>query len=168
MGTTHKIDDLEEEPKIEQLRESLQTYEEDVKNVFSETVTVVESRIVDARENVQSTLVDFNLDTFGPHGAGCKCPLSPAKANTSYVMSNSKPHGEGCMCDVVPTSITYTNTERIPETSAKANILLQLKNSIDMLSSRMSTFETTLTSKIDRLETNYCDLNGKINNMGKY
>ena len=54
---------------------------------------------------------------------------------------------------------------RVNNTASKTNILLQLKQSMDHLSSRMSTFETTLGSKIDRLEHNYSDLNGKIEDL---
>jgi hypothetical protein len=49
--------------------------------------------------------------------------------------------------------------------SKKTDILLQLKASMDNLSSRMSTFETSLGSKIERLENNYSDLNGKIEDL---
>ena len=42
---------------------------------------------------------------------------------------------------------------------------MQLKNTIDTMSTRMDTFESTLTSKIDALENNYNELNSKIEVM---
>ena len=45
----------------------------------------------------------------------------------------------------------------------KADILLQLKQSIDNLSYRMDTFESTIGTKIDRLESGYTNLDLKIN-----
>jgi hypothetical protein len=49
--------------------------------------------------------------------------------------------------------------------SSKTQLLMQIKNSIDTMSTRMDTFENTLTSKIDQLETNYNDLNSRIDVM---
>ena len=48
---------------------------------------------------------------------------------------------------------------------SKTEILMQLKNTIDTMSTRMDTFESTLTSKIDALENNYNELNSKIEVM---
>jgi hypothetical protein len=63
-------------------------------------------------------------------------------------------------------TVTGRNTQDSCHTcDNKTSILLQLKASIDMLSSRMSTFESTLETKISKLESNYVDLNGKIEKM---
>jgi hypothetical protein len=48
---------------------------------------------------------------------------------------------------------------------SKADILMQLKNSIDNLSFRMDSFESTIATKIDRLELGYNTLDSKINGM---
>ena len=52
-----------------------------------------------------------------------------------------------------------------PAKLSRTELLLQLKNSIDTMSTRMDTFETTLTSKIDALENNYNELNSRIEVM---
>jgi hypothetical protein len=48
---------------------------------------------------------------------------------------------------------------------SKADILLQLKQSIDNLSYRMDSFENTIASKIGRLESGYNQLDSKINDI---
>ena len=70
-------------------------------------------------------------------------------------LDNVRPHGADCQCDP------------LPKVETKESLLLQLKSSIDLLSSRMSTFESSLTSKMDRLEQNYGELSGKIAYMEK-
>ena len=47
----------------------------------------------------------------------------------------------------------------------KTNILLQLKQSIDQMNNRMTSFETHLTEKIEKLEDNYTHLNQRIDKI---
>lgn len=56
-------------------------------------------------------------------------------------------------------------SKQTPAKMSKTEILLQLKNSIDTMSTRMDTFENTLTTKIDALENNYNELNSRIEVM---
>ena len=56
-------------------------------------------------------------------------------------------------------------SKQTPAKMSKTEILLQLKNSIDTMSTGMDTFENTLTTKIDALENNYNELNSRIEVM---
>ena len=54
---------------------------------------------------------------------------------------------------------------RMSKSSAKLMLLQQMKSQIDAMSDRMSSFETTVTSRIDVLEGNFNALESKMSSV---
>lgn len=89
-------------------------------------------------------------------------PANTSAELDSRAVATMKSNTFGKDSEIVGTTVDQT---KVPEPESKMGMLLNMKNTIENMTSRMSNFETTVSSKISVLEKAYGALESKLDSL---